>query len=81
MATVFSIHEAKTHLSRLIALMEQGEEVVIARGKDPVARVIPYVRNPLPKRRPGTRKTGVPFDMGFFDPLPDEHLRAWEGRD
>lgn len=81
MASVFTVHEAKTHLSRLIALVEKGEDVVISRGRDPVVRVVPYDAPPRAQRRAGTRKTSVPFDMSFFEPLPEEHLRAWEGRD
>lgn len=80
MASVFTMHEAKTQLSKLIARVEKGEELVIARGRDPVARIIPIERAQS-KRRPGTRKTDIPFDMAFFDSLPEEHLQAWEGRD
>lgn len=81
MATVVTMHEAKTCLSKLIARAEQGEDVVIARGRQPVARLVPFDPKPRPTRRPGTRKSEVPFDMAFFDPLPDQHLRAWEGDD
>jgi prevent-host-death family protein len=83
MATVYKVHEAKTHLSRLLEQMEAGEEVVIARGSAPVARLVPHdaVIQPKPKRVPGTRKTSIPFDDRFFDPLPEEELRRWEGSD
>ena len=43
--SVVNIHEAKTHLSRLVERVEAGEEVVIARAGRPVARLVPYVRN------------------------------------
>ena len=74
MASV-SVHEAKTNLSRLIAEVEAGGEVVITRNNKPVARL---VREGLPKKKPllGALKGKVKFDLedGFFDPLPDEYL-------
>jgi prevent-host-death family protein len=80
MATV-TIHEAKTQLSRLIARVEAGEEIVIARGNEPVARLVPVLRK---KKRPPAGflkgKVSTP-DSFFFDPLPKEELRLWEGGD
>ncbi|HEX8225769.1 MAG TPA: type II toxin-antitoxin system prevent-host-death family antitoxin [Allosphingosinicella sp.] len=74
MASV-SVHEAKTNLSRLIAEVEAGGEVVITRNNKPVARL---VREGPPKKKPllGALKGKVKFDLedGFFDPLPDEFL-------
>jgi prevent-host-death family protein len=82
--TVVTIHEAKTHLSKLIAKVLAGEEVTIARGKEKVAKLIPL--HPLPKKM---RKLGWlahtlpagkdPLEDGFWDPLPDEELLLWEG--
>ena len=73
--TTVSVHEAKTHLSRLIEKVLAGEEVVIARNKEPVVRL---VREGPPKKKPllGALKGKVTFDLkdGFFDPLPDEYL-------
>lgn len=73
--TTVSVHEAKTHLSRLIERVLAGEEVVIARNKEPVVRL---VREGPPKKKPllGALKGKVKFDLddGFFDPLPDEYL-------
>jgi len=76
----FSIHQAKTNLSKLIARAEAGEEVVIMRGKEPVARLTPIKQKPL-KRRFGMLKGKIkpPPDSFFFDPLPQEELRLWEG--
>ena len=78
MATV-NIHEAKTHLSRLIARAEAGEEIVIARGNEPVVRLT-LVKPKAEPRKPGRLK-GLPEipDSVFFDPLPEEELRLWEG--
>jgi len=76
----FSIHQAKTNLSKLIARVEAGEEVVIMRGKTPVARLAPIETKTL-KRRFGMLKGKIPNlpDEFFFDPLPEEELRLWEG--
>jgi prevent-host-death family protein len=80
MATV-TIHQAKTNLSKLIARAEAGEEIVIARGKEPVARLTPVVK---PKVRPPAGiwkgKFNIP-DSFFFDPLPEDELKLWEGAD
>jgi antitoxin (DNA-binding transcriptional repressor) of toxin-antitoxin stability system len=76
----FSIHQAKTNLSKLIARVEAGEEVVIMRGKTAVARLTAM---PAGKRKPtfGMLKGKIPNlpDAFFFDPLPEEELRLWQG--
>jgi prevent-host-death family protein len=54
MATV-TIHKAKTHLSQLIEQVERGEEVIIARGKTPVVRLVPYAAE-QPSRGFGSMK-------------------------
>ncbi|MGH6899974.1 MAG: type II toxin-antitoxin system Phd/YefM family antitoxin [Geminicoccaceae bacterium] len=77
MATV-TIHTAKTQLSRLVKQVERGEEVVIARGKTPVARLVPFVRE-QPKRGFGSMKGKVWLDESFWEPLPEEELKLWEG--
>jgi len=78
--TVVTIHYAKTNLSRLLAEVEAGGEVVIARGKTPVARlVLEPVETPKPKRQAGMWKGRIGFDESFFDPLPDDELALWNG--
>ena len=72
-----NIHAAKTTLSRLIERAHAGDDIVIARGKIPVARLIP-VTDDAPERRPGTLKGLVSMTAAFFEPLPDEELDAWE---
>ena len=66
-----NIHEAKTHLSRLIRLAQEGEEVIIARRRRPVVRLVVIRGDPEPPRlgaAPGLiRRMGDDFD----DPLPD----------
>ena len=83
MVTV-NVHEAKTNLSRLLAQVEAGEDVVIARNGKPVPRLVLV-------RKQGYREFGgwkgrvklddsVFDDSFFFDPLPEEELALWEGR-
>lgn len=64
-----SIHEAKTHLSQLIRDVEAGETIVVARGKKPVAQLVPYQENQ--RRFDGV--SGLVIDMAedFDEPLED----------
>ena len=74
-----NVYQAKTQLSRLLTQVEAGEDVVIARRGEPVARLVPC--KPCGKRQPDTLKGKVSIpDSFFFDPLPEEELKAWEGR-
>ena len=68
MATTVNIHEAKTHLSRLLAAVERGERVVIARAGKPVATLEP-IENPLGPRLPGNDRIVIHPD--FDDPIPE----------
>jgi prevent-host-death family protein len=78
--TTVTIHAAKTQLSKLIERAEAGEEVIIARGKTPVIRLVP-IGTPEPKRQFGAMKGKVWVGPEFFEPLPEEELRLWEGED
>ena len=73
--TIFTVHQAKSQLSRLLAQVEQGEEVVIARGNEPVARIVPF-ENAKP-RRPGALKGKIALTSAFFEPLPLDEIAAW----
>ena len=75
---VINVHQAKTQLSRLLALVETGEDVVIARRGEPVARLVSC--KPRSKRQPDVLKGKVVIPESFFDPLPEEELAAWEGK-
>jgi prevent-host-death family protein len=80
--TVVTIHEAKTHLSRLIARVLAGEEVTIARGKEPVVKLMPVNEPPKAKRKLGHLAHLIPpgkdpLEDGFWDPLPEEDLKLW----
>lgn len=68
------VQEAKTRLSAILADVERGDEVVIARGDVPVARLIP-IREP-PEREFGFVSYRVPDS--FYEPLPENELAAWE---
>jgi antitoxin (DNA-binding transcriptional repressor) of toxin-antitoxin stability system len=76
---VVSVHHAKTNLSRLIERALAGREVVIARGKDPVVRLVPILR-PRPKRQFGTMKGRARVSAAFFKPLSRTELDRWHGR-
>ena len=76
--TVVTIHYAKTNLSRLLAEVEAGGEVVIARGKTPIGRLVPVSPTPT-KRVFGSMKGQISVDEAFFEPLPDEELALWQG--
>jgi prevent-host-death family protein len=76
-ATMF---EAKTNLSELVRMAQQGEEVIITAGREkkPVARIVPM--EPVVKQRLGFMEhLGIELPDSFFDPLPEEELRLWEG--
>jgi prevent-host-death family protein len=72
-----NIHEAKTHLSRLLAEVAAGEEIVIARAGKPVARIVP-VAGPHPERVLGIDTGRVVIRDDFDAPLPDEVLAGFE---
>ena len=76
MATV-TVRTAKTQLSNLIKRAERGEEVIIARGKKPVARLVPY-GGEQPKRGFSSMRGKVWLDESFWEPLPEEELKLWE---
>lgn len=74
---VFGVHEAKTHLSKLIERAKAGEEIVIAKGKTPAVRLVPVAQK-AQGRRPGTLKGQFEVTEAFFEPLSDEELKAWD---
>jgi antitoxin (DNA-binding transcriptional repressor) of toxin-antitoxin stability system len=72
-----TIHVAKTNLSRLVALASKGEEIVIARGKLPVAKLVP-LGGASGGRRFGAMKGKESTTAAFFEALPDDELDSWE---
>ncbi|WP_375393914.1 type II toxin-antitoxin system Phd/YefM family antitoxin [uncultured Sphingomonas sp.] len=76
MTATVSVHEAKTHLSRLIERVLAGEEVVIARNKEPVVRLVreaPAAKKPLL----GAFEGQFDIDDSVFAPLSDDELKDW----
>jgi len=75
--TVVNTHEAKTNLSRLLDEVQEGEEIVIARGNKPMARLVPFnVKRPV--RKPGYLKGKIRVADDFDAPLPDEVVGSFE---
>ena len=79
MKQAHSIHDAKTQLSRLIERAEGGEEVIIARGSTPVARLT-RLGATRPGRRFGAMRGRAKVTKAFFEPLPDDLIARFEGR-
>ena len=71
-----NIHEAKTHFSKLIEQVIRGEEIVIAKGGRPVARLVP-IQPPKQPRCPGSAKGLVTVARDFDAPLPEDLLRSF----
>jgi prevent-host-death family protein len=71
-----NVHEAKTHLSRLLERAHAGEEITIAKGGQPYARLVPLA-TATPERKSGTLRGRVELDDSFFDELPP----GWSGED
>jgi prevent-host-death family protein len=74
MSALVNIHEAKTHFSKLLERVALGEEIIIARAGEPVAKLIPLI--PKRSRTPGGAE-GLVVPDEFFEPLPDEMLGAF----
>ncbi|HVX55863.1 type II toxin-antitoxin system prevent-host-death family antitoxin [Nocardioides sp.] len=72
--TLVNVHEAKTHLSQLLARVEAGEEIVIARAGKPVARLEPFFD------RPKIKLHFMDFTVGdeILEPMTEEELAEWE---
>lgn len=77
---IANIHEAKTHLSRLIESVIAGEEVVIAKAGKPLVKLIPYETNKQP-RQPGGWEGKVTISDDFDDELPPDLLKGFMGEE
>jgi prevent-host-death family protein len=75
--SIVTVHDAKTNLSKLLARVEAGEEIIIARGKTPIARLTPIYGLPA-KRQFGAFKGVVSVGPEFFEPMTDAELAKWE---
>jgi len=76
---IVKVHQAKSQLSKLIAAVEAGEEVVIARGDKPAVKLVLADAPTKPKRVFGSLKGKVALTDAFFEPLPDDLLALWNG--
>ena len=76
MNKIISIQAAKTQLAQLIARVEAGEVITIARGKTPVAKLVPMARKG--KREFGAMRGKFSVGPEFFEPLPNDELDLWE---
>lgn len=77
---VYTVHQAKTHLSRLLKEVEAGQEVIVMRGSKPVAKVVPIDEPHTPKppfRFIGAFEGLVHADDCAFDPMTDEELAGF----
>jgi prevent-host-death family protein len=74
-----NIHEAKTHLSKYLAKLKAGERILLCKRNHPVAEITPLSETPIRPRPIGLAKDRFSVPRSFFDPLPDELLRAFEG--
>jgi prevent-host-death family protein len=72
-----TIHQAKTNLSRLIEKACRGEEIIIARGPEPVVRLVPLATS-KGRRKLGMLKDKLVVGPEFFEPLPSDELSRWE---
>ena len=73
-----TIHTAKTHLSKLIERAKAGEEIIIAKGKEPVVRLVPIERT-VTGRRFGALKGDIAVEDSAFEPMTEEEFRTWHG--
>jgi antitoxin (DNA-binding transcriptional repressor) of toxin-antitoxin stability system len=73
---MYTVHQAKTNLSKLIREAENGRLVIIARGKKPVAKIV-ALEKPRKKRVPGRLKGKIRIHPSFFDPMTKEELAEW----
>jgi prevent-host-death family protein len=71
-----NVHAAKTHLSSLLAEVEAGEEIIIAKAGKPVARLAPLEQK-KGLRKPGLMKGKIQMSDDFDAPLPPELLKAF----
>lgn len=73
---MYTVHQAKTNLSKLLRKAARGEEVIIARGKKPVAKLV-ALSTRRKKRVPGRLKGKVWYTPDAFEPLTKKELSEW----
>ena len=78
MPIVVNVHEAKTHLSKLLQRVITGDEIIIAKSGQPVARLVPFEPKSA-QRLPGSAQGEIWIAPDFDAPLPDDVLKIFEG--
>jgi len=74
---IVTIHTAKSTLSKLVKRVEAGEEIILARGQVPIAKIVP-LQPASSKRQFGAFRGMITVGPEFFEPLTDDELAAWE---
>ncbi len=74
-----NIHEAKTHLSRYLGQLAEGETIILCKRNVPIAEIRPLPARRLKKRPIGLEKGKFEIPPAFFEPLPDDILEAFYG--
>ena len=77
--TKVNIHQAKTQFSRLVELAARGEEIIIAKSGQPVARLVPYQAKGV-VRKPGAMRGKIRIKKNFDEPLPKELVASFAGK-
>jgi prevent-host-death family protein len=77
MPIIINVHEAKTHLSKLIDQAHAGREIILAKAGTPYARLVP-LEKALSRRVPGRWKGRLTVTDDFLDPMPEQELKAWK---
>ena len=72
-----TIHYAKTHLSRLLQEVSGGQEILVAKGNKPIARIVPLQK--MRRVPPQDWSRAVIDDTGILSPLPEAEIQAWNG--
>ena len=80
MSEIVNMHQAKSSLSRLVERALSGEDVIIARNGKPLVKLVPVPQERKP-RVPGRYKGQIWIAPDCFDPMSEEELALWEGRD
>ncbi len=77
MNQIINVHEAKTHFSKFLDRVMNGEEIIIAKAGKPVARLLPISDKPA-QRQPGSAAGKIWVSPDFDAPLPDDVLKDFE---
>jgi len=75
-----NIHEAKTHLSRYLKRLEQGETILLCKRNVPIAEIRPLAEQRKRPRPVGLAEGDFKVPPEFFDPLPEDLLAVFEGK-